>query len=68
MGVFSGSRNGLGAPHAWYVVAEEDAAKAEAILRTKVGSQARIEPIGRASMKLLIVLDLSAGEFKQTEP
>jgi hypothetical protein len=57
-----------GAPYATYVVAEEDVARAEAILRTQVGPKARIEPIGRASMKLLLSLELSAGEFKKTAP
>jgi hypothetical protein len=58
----------IGAPYATYVVAEEDAAKAATILRTAVGPKAKIEPIVRASMKLLLSLELSPGEFKKTEP
>jgi hypothetical protein len=50
-----------------YVVAEEVAAKAVAMIRTLVGSTPRVETIGRASPELLCALGLSAGEFKNVE-
>ena len=50
-----------------YVVAEEDPAKAVAMIRTLVGTAARVESIGRASPQLLLALGLSAGEFKNVE-
>jgi hypothetical protein len=50
-----------------YVVAEENADKAVAMIRTLVGSTPRVETIGRASPKLLLALGLSAGEFKNVE-
>jgi hypothetical protein len=39
-----------------YVVAEEDATKAVAMIRTLVGSAPGVESIGRASPKLLLAL------------
>jgi hypothetical protein len=48
-------------------VAEEDAAKAEALLRTVVGPEPVVRSIGRASLKLLEAVGLSAGEYKQTQ-
>jgi hypothetical protein len=50
-----------------YVVAEENATKAVAIVRTLVGAAPHVESIGRASMKLLLTTGLSAGEFKKAE-
>jgi hypothetical protein len=50
-----------------YVVAEEDATKAVAIVRTLVGPALHVESIGRASLKLLLAIGLSAGEFKKAE-
>ena len=50
-----------------YIVAEEDAAKAEALLRTLVGPAPIVQSIGRASLKLLEAADLSAGGCKKTE-
>jgi hypothetical protein len=50
-----------------YVVAEEDAIKAMAMVRTLVGSTPHVESIGRASLKLLLAIGLSAGEFKKAE-
>jgi hypothetical protein len=50
-----------------YIVAEEDAAKAEALLRTLVGPAPIVQSIGRASLKLLEAADLSAGGYKETE-
>jgi hypothetical protein len=50
-----------------YIVAEEDAAKAEALLRTLVGPAPIVQSIGRASLKLLEAVGLSAGGYKKTE-
>lgn len=50
-----------------YVVAEEDATKAVAMVRALVGSAPHVESIGRASLKLLLAIGLSAGEFKKAE-
>lgn len=50
-----------------YIVAEEDAAKAEALMRTVVGPWPVVQSIGRASLKLLEAAGLSAGEYKKTE-
>jgi len=50
-----------------YVVAEEDATKAVAMIRTLVGPSLYVESIGRASRKLLLAIGLSAGEFKKAE-
>ena len=50
-----------------YVVAEEDATKAVAMIRTLVGPSLYVESIGRASPKLLLAIGLSAGEFKKAE-
>jgi hypothetical protein len=46
-----------------YVVAEEDAGKAAAMLAATAEPGAKIEPLGRASQELLGALKLSAGEF-----
>jgi hypothetical protein len=50
-----------------YVVAEEDATKAVAMIRTLVGPSLHVESIGRASRELLLAIGLSAGEFKKAE-
>jgi len=50
-----------------YVVAEEDATKAVAMIRMLVGPAPHVESIGRASLKLLLAIGLSAGEFKKAE-
>jgi hypothetical protein len=48
-------------------VAEENAAKATAIMRKMVGPGPVVQSIGRASLKLLEAAGLSAGEYKKTE-
>jgi hypothetical protein len=53
--------------YATYIVAEEDATKAEALMRTVVGPKPVVQSIGRASLKLLKDVGLSAGEYKKTE-
>jgi|307.fasta_scaffold1365772_1 hypothetical protein len=58
----------LGGPYVTYIVAEEDAAKAAAMMRTQVGADANVECIGRASKQLLLAIGLSAGEFKKADP
>jgi hypothetical protein len=57
----------LGEAYVTYIVAEEDAAKAAAMMRTQVGEDASVECIGRASKRLLLALGLSAGEFKKAD-
>jgi hypothetical protein len=54
--------------HVTYVVAEEDAAKAMAIIKAGLQQEYQLQPIGRASLKLLSGLSLSAGEFREAEP
>jgi len=58
----------LGGPYATYIVAEENAAKATAMMKAQVGADASVECIGRASKELLRAVDLSAGEFKKVDP
>jgi len=58
----------LGGPYDTYIVAEENAAKAAAMMRTQVGANASVECIGRASKQLLLAIGLSAGEFKKADP
>ena len=58
----------LGGPYVTYIVAEEDATKAAAMMRTQVGADANVECIGRASKQLLLAIGLSAGEFKKADP
>ncbi len=58
----------LGGPYATYIVAEESAAKATAMMRTQVGTDANVECIGRASKELLRAIGLSVGEFKKADP
>jgi hypothetical protein len=43
----------LGEPYATYIVAEENAAKATAMMKSQVGVDAKVECIGRASKELL---------------
>jgi hypothetical protein len=50
-----------------YIVAEEDAAKAVAVIRKATGPGPVVESIGRASLQLLDAMDLSAGEYRKTE-
>ena len=50
-----------------YVVAEEDAATAVALIRNAAGPGPAVQSIGRASLKLLDTVGLSAGEYKKTE-
>jgi hypothetical protein len=50
-----------------YIVAEEDATKAEALIRTVVGPGPAVQSIGRASLQLLDAVGLSAGENAKTE-
>jgi hypothetical protein len=61
---FSRARHPQKGDYATYVVAEEGAAKAVAMIRTLVGPTPLVESIGRASRKLLLAIGLSAGEFK----
>jgi len=49
-----------------YVVAQEDAAEAISILAQHIEPGAELEPIGRASLRLLQSLSLSPGEFRKT--
>lgn len=56
-----------GAPYVTYIVAEENADKAVALMRTLVGSDAQVESIGRASRALLSALSLSPGEYRKAE-
>ena len=53
--------------YATYIVAEEDATKAEALMRTVVGPKPVVQSIGRASLKLLDAVGLSAGGYKKAE-
>jgi hypothetical protein len=50
-----------------YIVAEEGAAKAEALTRTVAGPGPIVQSIGRASLKLLDAVGLSASEYEKTE-
>ena len=50
-----------------YIVAEEDAAKAVALIRKVVGLGPVVQSIGRASLKLLDAVGLSAGEYNETQ-
>ena len=55
----------LGQPYVTYIVAEENAAKATAMMKGQVGADASVECIGRASKELLHAMGLAAGEFKR---
>jgi hypothetical protein len=50
-----------------YIVAEEDAAKAVAVIRKATGPGPVVQSIGRASLKLLDAVGLSAGGYKKAE-
>jgi hypothetical protein len=50
-----------------YIVAEEDAGKAAAILTAHVASGSQIETLGRTSRQLLSVLAFSPGEFRKAQ-
>ena len=50
-----------------YIVAEEDAAKAVALIRDTTGPGPVVQSIGRASLKLLDAVGLSAGGYKKAE-
>ena len=58
----------LGEPYATYIVAEENAAKATAIMKAQVEADASVECIGRASKELLRANGLSVGQFKKVDP
>ena len=53
--------------YATYIVAEEDVAKAVALIKKVVGLGPVVQSIGRASLKLLDAVGLSAGEYNQTQ-
>jgi hypothetical protein len=55
------------ASYVTYIVAEEDADKAAALMRTLVGASAEVECIGRASLDLLRALSLSPGQYRKAE-
>jgi hypothetical protein len=50
-----------------YIVAEEDAAKAVALIRDTTGPGPVVQSIGRASLKLLDAVGLAAGGYKKAE-
>jgi hypothetical protein len=52
---------------ALYVVAEQDAAKAETLLAAKLEPGSDLEHVGHASLKMLLAMSLSAGQFKRTD-
>jgi hypothetical protein len=52
---------------ALYVVAEQDAGKAETLLAANVEPGSDLEQVGRASLKLLLAMSLSPGQFKRTD-
>jgi hypothetical protein len=57
----------IGVPYTTYIVAEESAQQAVALMRTLVGSDAEVESIGRASLELLSALSLSPGQYRRIE-
>jgi hypothetical protein len=57
----------LGGCYATYIVAEENAAKATAMMKAQVGADASVECIRRASKELLRAIGLSPGEFKKAD-
>ena len=58
----------LGGPYVTYIVAEESAAKATAMMKGQVGADASVECIGRHRKNCFALLALSAGEFKKGDP
>jgi hypothetical protein len=57
-----------GAPDIFYVVAEENRFKAANIIRAISDPGAKVEPISRASLKLILAMSLSEGQFRETTP
>jgi hypothetical protein len=57
-----------GGPQILYVVAEEDRIKATTIIRPVAGQTAKIEIIGRASLKLIEAMSLTEGQYKRADP
>ena len=57
----------LGGSYVTYIVAEENAVKAAAMMKAQVEVDASVECIGRASKELLRAVGLSAGEFKKVD-
>ena len=57
----------FGGPYITYIVAEEDAAKAESLVRQVAQRGARVEAIARASLKLLMAASLAPGEFDRAD-
>jgi hypothetical protein len=51
-----------------YVVAEEDRIKATSIIRPIAGYTAKIEILGRASLKLIEAMSLADGQYKRVDP
>ena len=52
---------------ALYVVAEQDAGKAEMILLARVEGGVEVEHVGQASLKLLLAMSMSPGEIKRAD-
>jgi hypothetical protein len=52
---------------ALYVVAEQDAGKAEMILLAQMESDVEVEHVGHASLRLLLAMSMSPGEIKRTD-
>jgi hypothetical protein len=50
-----------------YVVAQQDSAEAVSLLAPHVEPGAELEPVGRASLRLLEAMSISLGEFKRTD-
>ena len=57
-----------GEPYATYILAEENVAKATAMMKAQVEADASVECVGRASKELPRAIGLSAGEFKKVDP
>jgi hypothetical protein len=51
-----------------YIVAEEDRIKATSIIRPIAGHTAKIEILGRASLKLIEAMSLADGQYKRVDP
>jgi hypothetical protein len=49
------------------IVAEENAVKARALMRTVLGPTPVVQSIGRASLKPVDTVGLSAGEYKKAQ-
>lgn len=59
------TQTATGSDAVMYIVAEQDPAKAESIVRAKAPIGATVEAVGRASEHLLAALGLAPGEFKR---